>query len=216
MRVKWFIFALILVVLPAAILSTLAARAIRHYELIMQAELEQDASRVLSAIDSAVRDKTQHALEMVRTAPDGDTSQGELRAARKLLFLEALIAAQPQADVEIQAIQVGPAVFLANPAEFFVKSGKAIKAACAFPFTYIVELANGCVGYTPPAEEFLAGGGGMETWLHDYRNLVPEAEAMIVRASLELGAELMPGRVPEYIRETDPYPPFATNPPELE
>jgi signal transduction histidine kinase len=66
MRVKWFIFALILVVLPAAILSTLAARAIRHYELIMQAELEQDASRVLSAVDSAVRDKTLHALEMVR------------------------------------------------------------------------------------------------------------------------------------------------------
>ncbi|MDP6490848.1 MAG: histidine kinase dimerization/phospho-acceptor domain-containing protein, partial [Kiritimatiellia bacterium] len=66
MRVKWFIIALILVVLPAAILSTLAARAIRHYELIMQAELEQDASRVLSAVDSAVRDKTLHALEMVR------------------------------------------------------------------------------------------------------------------------------------------------------
>jgi len=65
MRAKWFIIALILVVLPAAILSVFAARAIGHYELIMQAELEQDASRILSAVDSAIHDKTQHMLEMV-------------------------------------------------------------------------------------------------------------------------------------------------------
>ncbi len=66
MRAKWFIVALILVVLPAAILSMLAARAIGHYELVMQAELEQDASRLLSAVDYAIQDKTRHLLEMAQ------------------------------------------------------------------------------------------------------------------------------------------------------
>ncbi len=71
MRAKWFIIALILVVLPAAILSMLAARAIGHYELIMQAEVEQDASRILSAVDSAVQDKTRHLLDTVRITLSG-------------------------------------------------------------------------------------------------------------------------------------------------
>ncbi len=71
MRAKWFIIALILVVLPAAILSMLAARAIGHYELILQAELEQDASRVLSAVDGAFQDKTTHTLDMVRITLGG-------------------------------------------------------------------------------------------------------------------------------------------------
>lgn len=160
-------------------------------------------------------ERVQRCLEIVRNPP-AEASEWQVYHARKVVLLDALVHSQPEADVEVQAIQVGPAVFAANPAEFFVKSANAVKAASAFPFTYIVELANGCVGYTPPAEEFLPSGGGMETWLIDYRNLVPAAEEMIVRTSQKLIAQLTPGMVPEHVKQVQPYPPFATNPPELE
>ena len=85
----------------------------------------------------------------------------------------------------------------------------------AFPFTYIVEMANGCVGYTPPEEEFGEHGGGLETRLSDYRNLEPGACRCIFDASIRLADSLTPGDVPEP-EKAGPGRPFCTTPPELE
>jgi len=53
----------------------------------------------------------------------------------------------PEAEVEVQAIQVGPVVLVSNPSEYFVQYGLEIKKGSKFPFTFPVELANGCTGY---------------------------------------------------------------------
>jgi len=116
--------------------------------------------------------------------------------AKEILILEHLIAREPEVPVPVQALQVGPALFLANPAEFFSESGLAIKAGSPFPLTWVVTLANGCVGYVPPAAAFGPDGGGYETVLTSYSNLDLSAERRIVDASLALARGLIPGALP--------------------
>jgi len=116
--------------------------------------------------------------------------------AKETVLLDAVLAKEPAAEVEMQAIQVGPAVFLANPAELFVEYGLKLKAQSRFPFTFPVELANGCVGYVPTVEAFGPHGGGYETRLTSYSNLEVSAGRQIVEAGLELAGQMTPGKVP--------------------
>lgn len=123
----------------------------------------------------------------------------------------------PLADGVHDRCKVRAAVFLANPAELFAQSGLGIKAGSPFAFTFVVEMANGCVGYTPPEEEFGESGGGLETRLSEYRNLVPSAGRQIVDASRRLAQSMSPGCAPAPVSSA-PSRPFAygTAPPELE
>jgi hypothetical protein len=116
--------------------------------------------------------------------------------AKEIVLLDAILAKKPIADVEVQGIQVGPAVFLANPAEFFCQFGLDLKARCKFPFTFPVELANDCVGYVPTPEALGPHGGGYETRMSGYTNLEVNAGPKIVEALLALAAKLTPGKVP--------------------
>ncbi|NOZ22206.1 MAG: hypothetical protein GXP25_14095 [Planctomycetes bacterium] len=117
--------------------------------------------------------------------------------AKETVILDALIEKEPVADVEVQAIQVGPAVFLTNPAEYFCQYGLDIKAGSKFPFTYPVELANDCVGYIPTEDAMGEHGGGYETRLTSYSNLEVGCGTRIVEACIELANGLTPGNIPE-------------------
>ena len=103
---------------------------------------------------------------------------------------------QPRIDIEVQVVQIGPAVFVSNPAEYFVEYGLGIKRESPFPFTFPVELANGCVGYVPTEEALGPRGGGYETRLTYYSNLEPTAGTQIMQAGIELAKQLKPGDVP--------------------
>lgn len=116
--------------------------------------------------------------------------------AKEILVLDARIAEHPIAEAEVQAIQIGPAVLLTDPAEFFVQLGLDIKAGSPFPITLPVSLANGCVGYVPTEEAFGEHGGGYETRLTSYSNLEITAGPKLVEAAIELSKKLDPGPLP--------------------
>jgi neutral ceramidase len=154
--------------------------------------------------------RMEKAREIVdRGLRSGDTSSTEWTFAKELVVLEYLLEKEPDVAVEVQGIQIGPVVFLANPAEYFCQLGRDIKQASPFPFTYVVELANGCVGYTPTEEAFSASGGGYETVLTSYSNLEITAGTQIAQASIELSKALKPGAIPEGAKVT-PAPGLAS------
>lgn len=141
----------------------------------------------------------EHLKQALETARRSEREAGAANwtFAKETLLLGALIAKEPKIEVEAQAIQIGPAVFVSNPAEFFVQLGLDIKKQSPFPITCVVELANGCVGYVPTEEAFGPHGGGYETRLTSYSNLEITAGTQMVTAGVELITSLKPGPMPE-------------------
>jgi hypothetical protein len=164
----------------------------------------------LMPVDSRVRvvgmkrripdpDKVKKCYELVNQPPE-KVGSTDWTFAKETVLLDALLKKEPVAQVEMQAIQVGPAVFIANPAEFFCQLGIYIKEQSPFRFTFPVELANGCVGYVPTEEALSEHGGGYETRLTSYTNLEPRAGTRIVRECVDLAWQMKPGAAPEFTK----------------
>ncbi len=61
-------------------------------------------------------------------------------------------------QVEVQVIALGDEVaFVSLPGEIFVELGLAIKAASPFKHTFLIELANGAIGYIPNRSAYAEG-----------------------------------------------------------
>jgi neutral ceramidase len=138
--------------------------------------------------------------------------------AKEIVMLDHLIQKEPEVEVEVQTLQLGPAVFVTNPAEYFVQLGLDIKAASPFPLTFPVELANGCVGYVPTEEAFGPNGGGYETRLTAYSNLVITAGTTLRDTGIELAKSMTPDPLPQPPKAppfTRPWT-YGSVPPEIE
>lgn len=133
------------------------------------------------------------ALERVTSEAPHDV---EWIFARDEVLLHEQNKWEPEVNCEVQVIQIGPAACVANPGEYFCQFGLNIKARSNFAYTWVVELANGCVGYVPTPEAMGPRGGGYEPRLALSSKLVPEAGQMIEDASVELMASLAPGVEP--------------------
>ena len=141
-------------------------------------------------------EKVKKALELVQKTP-AEVGSTEWTFAKETVLLDALMKSRPEVEVEVQAVQVGPAVFVTNPAEYFVQFGLDIKQGSKFPFTFPVELANGICGYVPTEEALGPNGGGYETRLTGYSNLEITAGRQMANAGIELANQMTPGPTPE-------------------
>ncbi len=149
-------------------------------------------------------DRVKKCLELVQQ-PVEKVGHTDWTFAKEIVLLDALLAKEKTRDVEVQAIQVGPVVMLANPAEYFCQFGLDIRAKSRFPVTLIVELANDCVGYVPTEEALGPRGGGYETRLTAYSNLEPTAGRQIAEACIRLAGRMTPAAVPARAKA----PPFG-------
>ncbi len=141
-------------------------------------------------------ERVKQSYEIARRDPK-QADRTEWAFAKEIVLLDALLKTEAVAEVEIQAIQIGSAVFLSNPAEYFVQYGLDIKAGSPFPLTFPVELANGCVGYVPTEEAFGPRGGGYETRLTSYSNLGISAGRRMADTAIELARAMSPGKMPQ-------------------
>jgi hypothetical protein len=134
--------------------------------------------------------------EIARKEPPKGLDTTNWTFAKVIVILDLLLKKGATRKVEVQAIQVGPVALLACPAEYFVQFGLDMKRASRFAFTFPVSLANDCVGYVPTEEALGPGGGGYETRLTSYSNLVPSAGREMRDAMLELAGTMTPGAIP--------------------
>ncbi len=155
----------------------------------------------------AAPERVKECLGLVQQEP-AKVGQTEWTFAKEIVMLDAKLQKEPVADVEVQAVQVGPAVFLTTPAEYFCRFGLEQKEKSGFPFTFPVSLANGCVGYVPTEAAFEADGGGYETRLTSYSNLEITAGSRMRDAGIGLAKGLKPGLVPQPAKPA----PFAGQP----
>ncbi len=125
--------------------------------------------------------------------------------AKEIVLLDAMLAKQRAVEIEMQAISIGPAVYVSAPGEMFVELGLDIRKGSPFAFTNPVSLANGSVGYVPTMEAFADRGGGYEQRLSSYTNLVPDAGPRMVREAIRLVRSLPVG----LISQRDAGKPFA-------
>jgi hypothetical protein len=146
------------------------------------------------------------AYALVRQSPE-EVGRTRWVFAKETVMLDALIK-EGIPEVEVQAIQLGPAVFVSSPCELFCKFGLDLKAKSHFPHTYVVAYANGYFGYVPTEEALGPHGGGYETRLTSDSFLEPTAGAQMVQAGLELIARMQPGELPTPQKA----PPFSTTP----
>ncbi|MFH1299575.1 MAG: hypothetical protein ABIK07_00845, partial [Planctomycetota bacterium] len=158
------------------------------------------------------------ALETVKAGP-AKSNATDWVFAKETVLLDARLQKEPVAEVEVQAVQLGPVVLLTDPAEFFCQLGLDIKAGSPFPFTFPVSLANGCVGYVPTKEAFDKNGGGYETRLTGYSNLIITAGPQMVDAAIELSKQLTPDKVPQRpaapVFKNDPWA-YGSLPPQVD
>jgi hypothetical protein len=77
----------------------------------------------------------------------------------------------------LQVIGIGTAMIGALPGEFFAETGLWLKQQSPVLFYFTIGLANGNVGYVPPAKELK--GGGYETWRCRYSCLQENGEEQV-------------------------------------
>lgn len=144
-------------------------------DLQTSAQLLKEADRELSEIEA-----------------NGSPSEQVMKAKSKRLYAsitdyyarDTAHLADGHLPVELQAIRIDDAMFLAVPAEIFVEIGLSIKQRSKQK-TFIVGIANGYIGYFPTAEAFPVGGYEVVS-----SKVAPQSESMLYREAEKIEKRL--------------------------
>jgi len=84
---------------------------------------------------------------------------------------------QTTEPIEVQTMRLGDLALLGIPAEFFVEYGLLLRERSSARHTFVVELANDCIGYVPTPEAFDGGAyeGTSARYARDTGPLMAEA-----------------------------------------
>jgi len=106
--------------------------------------------------------------------------------AREMIALAERRAACPFELAEVSLIRIGNVIMAGFPVELFSELGLGVKniARQKFPYVFVVELANGYLGYVPTRQAFARGG--YETRLARSSRLAPNAGEMLLDAAARL------------------------------
>jgi neutral ceramidase len=95
--------------------------------------------------------ETARKILAVPPPPDVDFTLDRVKAGRVAELQEKKFK---NIQVELQVISVGQVAIVGIPGELFVELGLAIQKGSPFPYTFIVELANGSIDYIPTREAY--------------------------------------------------------------
>ena len=112
--------------------------------------------------EQTLREADEHLSQLASDQNDGNEfrrAKSEHLYASITNFYAKETSAMPDGvlPIELQAVRVADAVFIAVPAEVFVEIGLRLKKTAPHK-TFIVGLANGYIGYLPTPEAYADGG----------------------------------------------------------
>ena len=132
-------------------------------------------------LDASVTDEAKRLM----AAHEGETWTSDEVWARETALLDGMNQEEPRVPAEVQMVRIGPAAIVSVPAEYFCSFGLDIKARSPFDPTFVVELANGCVGYVPDAQA-VRDQSGYEPRTARSSKLAPEAGEQLADAAVAL------------------------------
>jgi hypothetical protein len=146
----------------------------------------------LPEISAAERELAFAQSELDALSHDGGPIENVMKAKSKRLYAsitefyarETSVFTDGHLPVELQALRVGDALFLAAPAEIFVEIGLGIKKR-AKQKTFIVGIANGYIGYLPTAAAYAEGGYEVVS-----SKVGPRSEALLYEEAAKLEEKL--------------------------
>lgn len=149
-----------------------------------QAEMRLDSRAV--ELQFPLRRFPDSLLAWAQTVRESGTDPGivERTYAEMGFALRERVRTRPTDPGVIQALRLGEVGMVGLPGEIFVEFGLDIKLDSPARRTFVVELANGVVGYVPTREAFV--GGGYEQRSATSSWLTPGAGEMMVDTALSL------------------------------
>lgn len=151
-------------------------------ELVVDAR-SADIVLPLRRIPPELIEQAEAILAHAPAAPDAQQYR-EIKYAQMWLELREQTRREPMVPGEIQAFRLGDVGLVLLPGEIFVEHGLEIKLRSPAVRTFVVELANGIMGYVPTREAF--AGGGYEQKTGNNSKLPPMAGEFMVDCSLTL------------------------------
>jgi neutral ceramidase len=138
------------------ILGAAVVRGYTHLEPVKLPGLKALSRTLELPMQSLTPAEVETARKILSTPPppDVDFTLDRVKAGRVIELQEMKLK---NIQAELQVISIGQVAIVGIPGELFVELGLAIQKQSPFPYTFIVELANGSIDYIPTREAYQQG-----------------------------------------------------------